>query len=152
MCPQSSKQPTRTLVSQLQDKLWFQKLSHATQQRNQLQKWLEQSLPEDLNGKYYALEVKDATLYLGTRNASWAARLRYTIPQMINQLQKNHKALSRVQEIKCLIMPPIQETTASWTATALPEGAAQSMIAIAHSVTDPDLKAALLKLAKNKET
>lgn len=141
---------TKTLADQVQGKAWFQHLVHATNVRENLQSIFEQAIPADFIGNYHVLEIKGAELLVGTDTAAWATRLRYAEPQIIETLQQ-HKKFSGISVIKCLVMPPKTNQYPKKHVEAIPESAAKSMKAIANSITDPDLKAAMLKLAKNVE-
>lgn len=149
MKPQSSPQNAKTLGTQIQGKSWFQQLTHATRMRDHMQSLFDQSLPEDLIGKCQVLEIKAAALWIGTDNAAWATRFRYATPEILPALQQ-HKVFSDIQTINCMVMPAATgKATQKREVDPIPESAAKSMRIIANTIADPDLKAALLKLASN---
>lgn len=145
MPPQKS---ASTLVSKIQKKFWFQHLVRNTQRRNTWQALFDQALPSDMVGHYHVLDMKGSELFVGTDNAAWAARLRYATPQILLGLQRCVE-FSVVRVLHCAVMPPVQERVEKRSMVPIPESAARSMIAVAETISDPDLKAAMLKLAKN---
>jgi hypothetical protein len=140
---------TKNLAKQIGDKSWFQQLQYATNLRNKMQALFEQSLPQDLIDRYHVLEIQGTELLIGTENAGYAMRIHYVTAQIVESL-KQHEMFSTVQSLKCIVMPPkTAPTPAPRKVEPMPESAAKSMKAIANSVEDPDLKAAMLKLARN---
>lgn len=140
-----------TLSGQVHEKSWFQQLLHATKIRDHMQSLFDQSVPEEFVRKYHVLEIQGTHLLTGTNNAGYAIRLRYAMPQIIDILHQ-HALFSTIKTLSCIVMPPstpyIPEKR---QAQPIPESAATFMRAVAATITDPELKAAMLKLASNAE-
>jgi hypothetical protein len=139
----------KTLSGQIAEKNWFQNLLDATKTRDHRQSLFDQSIPKEFLGKYHVLELQGTQLLIGTNNAGHATRMRYEAPHVVQTLQQ-HALFSLVKTLSCIVMPPSTPYVSEKRhAQPIPASAATFMKAVAATITDPDLKAAMLKLASN---
>jgi hypothetical protein len=107
-------------------------------------------LPEDLAFKCLVANLRDHVLTVHTYNAVWATRFRFLIPKLLPKLNQLAD-FSAVREIRVRVVPqaglpdePVFERPAP------PD--AKSLESLARTVDYPELKAAILRLARHADT
>lgn len=113
---------------------------------------LERLIPPPLNDHSRVLSLRDATLVLAADSPVWAARLRFHTPQLVKQLRNNPAV--RVRTVKVRVRPPQSPPAARISLPAPRQLSAINADALqqtARSVSDPGLKAALMRLASRRK-
>jgi hypothetical protein len=107
-------------------------------------------IPAPLNEHCSVLSIRDGTLVLAADSPVWAARLRYYTSQLVNQLSGRQTVT--VRTIRIRVHPPEKSFVARHRQPALRLTSRNAMLLrrAAGSVTDPGLKSALLRLARNE--
>ncbi|MDE1166841.1 MAG: DUF721 domain-containing protein [Pseudomonas sp.] len=125
--------PLKALFSQAQ------RLSH-------LQRLLESQLQPAARAHCYVASWREGNLLLIVTDGHWATRLRYQQNRLLRQLQalQEFNGLTRIQ---LKVQPPTVQTTTGGHGVDLSPVAAESIQATAESITDPNLRAALERLA-----
>jgi len=107
-------------------------------------------IPPPLNEHCSVLSIRDGTLMLAADSPVWAARLRYYTSQLVKQLSGRQTVTVRTVRIR--VHPPEKPFVARrrQPASRLTSRNATLLRQAAGSVTDPGLKSALLRLARNE--
>jgi len=109
---------------------------------------LAELLPDPLNAHCRMLSIRNTVLVLAADSPVWAARLRFHAPQLVKQLAlrepaKRHTIHVRVRPPETALLPqprkPVNGRPGRQGVAALQQAA--------QSVSDPELKTALLRLA-----
>lgn len=108
---------------------------------------LHKFIPPPLNEHCRVLSVRDATLVLAADSPVWAARLRFQSIQLIKQLTESGTVNLRTVEVR--IRPPADQGVAhkSQRRKAFTRETGHILGQAARDLSDPDLRAALLRLA-----
>jgi hypothetical protein len=118
----------------------------------ELEALLERLIPPPLNEHTRVLSLRDATLVLAADSPVWAARLRFHAPRLVKQL-RNHQAV-RLRTVQVRVRPPDTLQAAGISPQGprhlSPENA-DNLQQTARSVSDPGLKAALMRLASRRK-
>ena len=77
-------------------------------------------------------------------SATWATKLRYQTPELIENLQRTHEFQS-LKEIKCLVQPKNDESKKMTPKLILSKKTRQLLQETSDGITDPELKTALQK-------
>ena len=105
-------------------------------------------LPAPLQPHTQVLAIHDQTLILAADSPVWAARLRFHAPKLVKQLSKSQTVTLRTVRIR---VRPSEKTTTSpvkvHSGNRQGRLRAASLKQAALSVSDPQLKSALLRLA-----
>lgn len=112
-----------------------------------LEKALRQLLPGDLADHCRIQNLRGTTLYLEVDSPIWANRLRYLLPALPQKMQKL-PGLQSVINIELAVVPR-QESTVHTRHVTLSSTAAQLILDSAEATSDPQLQAALRRLAEN---
>lgn len=105
-------------------------------------------LPEPLSLHCHAANIDGDTMIIGCDSSTWAAKLRYQLPHVLNRF-KDHHDLPVFRQIRVRVQPLDQgKTPASNRRLSMPEHTAALIASVANSTTDPKLKAALLRLSQ----
>ena len=108
---------------------------------------LAELLPAPLNAHCRILSIKNTILVLAADSPVWAARLRFQAPQLVQQLTQHLSGKRRTIQVRVrppetvLVPPPQKPGIRPGT-----QGIAALQQA-ARTVSDPELKTALLRLA-----
>jgi hypothetical protein len=115
----------------------------------QLDAELHQLLPPPLNHHCRILSIRDDTLVLAADSPVWAARLRFQATQLVKQLSKSRTVNLRTVRVR--VRPPESRYTTRPANRHTPVSRKHShaLKQAAREVTDPGLKAALLRLASH---
>jgi hypothetical protein len=107
-------------------------------------------LPTPLKEHCRVLSVREETLVLAADSPVWAARLRYHSPELVKQLEHIRTVKLRTVQVR---VRPVDKPPAAVRRLNKPSLSARNSVAMeqtARGVTDPGLKAALLRLARRK--
>ena len=108
---------------------------------------LAELLPAPLNTHCHLLSIRNSVLVMAADSPVWAARLRFHAPQLVKQLARRLSAKRCTIHVR--VRPPeIPQPPRPQKAVARP--GRQGITALqqaAQSVSDPELKTALLRLA-----
>lgn len=81
----------------------YRLLQHS-QTLEQLDKWLQASLPIPLQQHCYIANLRNNTLVVHTDSSLWATRLRYLIPELLYRWQQE-KSMPTIDKIEIRIRP-----------------------------------------------
>jgi hypothetical protein len=128
--------------------LYGQLLSRA-QELLALDAHLRQLLPPPLNEHCSVLNIRDAALVLAADSPVWASRLRYYSPQLVKQLTGEQTVTVRTVRVR--VQPPTKPFVPQrrQPSPRLSSRGAAIIRQAAGGVSDPGLKSALLRLARN---
>ncbi len=117
-----------------------------------LDKRLHELIPTPLNEHCRTLTISGTTLILAADSPVWAARLRFHASRLVKQLADYPRLNVRAVRVRvrppARLSPPIKRHTMS----ALTSRGAASLKQAALSISDPALKAGLLRLARRHTT
>jgi hypothetical protein len=107
-------------------------------------------LPDTLKTHCRVLSVRDETLVLAADSPVWAARLKFHSSQLVKQL--NRQQTVKLRTVRIRVRPPEKEVAGERRNTPLKLGinSSTALRQAADSVSDPDLKSALLRLANRQ--
>lgn len=109
-------------------------------------------LPEPLSLHCHAANIDGDTIVIGCDSPAWAAKLRYLLPQLLPPLKEHHQ-VPTFRQIRIRVQPADQgETGAVVRQASMAEHSAALIASVAHDITDPDLKAALLRLSQRAKS
>ena len=105
-------------------------------------------LPEPLSLHCHAANIDGDVMIIGCDSSTWAAKLRYQLPHVLNRLS-DHRDLPAFRQIRVRVQPREQsKPRPSQRKLSMPEHTAAIIASVAHGTTDPELKAALLRLSQ----
>lgn len=113
---------------------------------------LERLIPSPLNEHTRVLSVRDAILVLAADSPVWAARLRFHTPRLVKQLRNNQ--VVRLRTVQVRVRPPDTSQAAGIKLPGPRPLSSQNVDTLqqtARSVSDPGLKAALMRLASRRK-
>lgn len=107
---------------------------------------VQESLPHSLSGHCLAVTLRDARLTVFADSSAWSTRLRYHIPIVQEKLAQDHGP--SISEIKLRVLPRSQPPISTGhPAQRLSQQSAQVIRTTAANTDDPELRAALFRLA-----
>lgn len=111
---------------------------------------IQELLPDVLKTHCRVLSVRDETLVLAADSPVWAARLKFHSSQLVKQL--NRQQTVKLRTVRIRVRPPEKQLVTERRNTPLKLGinSATALRQAADSVSDPDLKSALLRLANRQ--
>ena len=111
---------------------------------------IQELLPDALKTHCRVLSVRDQTLVLAADSPVWAARLKFHSSQLVKQL--NRQQTVKLRTVRIRVRPPEKQLVTERRNTPLKLGinSATALRQAADSVSDPDLKSALLRLANRQ--
>ena len=105
-------------------------------------------LPEPLSLHCYAANIDGDTLIIGCDSSTWAAKLRYHMPHIMNRM-KVHRVVPNCNQIRVRVQPLDKgKPPSSGPSLSMSERTAALIASVAHSTTDPKLSDALLRLSR----
>lgn len=118
----------------------------------ELEVLLQELLPAPLKEHCRVLAIRDETLVLATSSPVWAARLRFHSPLLVKQLS-NVKTV-KLRTVCVRVRPPEMASPPPRRQAALCPGkaGAAALQQVAQTISDPELKTALLRLAKRQNS
>jgi len=121
-------------------------LAHSSKLRN-TDLLLAELLPAPLNTHCHLLSIRNSVVAIAADSPVWAARLRFHAPQLVKQLMP-HLAAKRCT-IQVRVRPPaIPPAPLQHVVNRPGAHGVAALQQAAQSVSDPELKTALLRLAK----
>jgi hypothetical protein len=123
-------------------------LARSREQRK-LDALLSELLPEPLNAHCHILSISNSILVLAADSPVWAARLRFHAPQLARQLVQRMSAKRLTIHVR--VRPPETALPVPPRKPVSGRPGRQGVAALqqaAQSVSDPELKTALLRLAR----
>ena len=111
---------------------------------------IQELLPDALKTHCRVLSVRDETLVLAADSPVWAARLKFHSSQLVKQL--NRQQTVKLRTVRIRVRPPEKQLETERRNTPLKLGinSATALRQAADSISDPDLKSALLRLANRQ--
>lgn len=134
-------------TSVLQSSTSLQRLVARAQATDQLQNLLNQFLQPAVREHCHLASLHAGTLTLIVTDGHWATRLRYQQKRLLKQLQ-GLAEFSEVSRIQFKVRPPMQPAKPQARTIELSQQAGQSIQDSAEATSDPVLRAALQRLAK----
>jgi len=113
----------------------------------QLQKHLCSRLPPPLNQHITIANFHQQTLIVHTDSPTWAAKLRFKIPDILD-IARNNRHLTDIQTVRIKVMPVEQTTDRAPPAKISPQTAGILRQA-AENTTDTALRSSLYNLSNN---
>jgi hypothetical protein len=104
-------------------------------------------IPAPMNQHCRVLSVREDTLIVAADSAAWAARLRYQSPQLIRQLAGVSSMNLRTVHVRIRAAAPPPERHTATARQSVSDTNSLALKQAARNITDPRLKAALLRLA-----
>lgn len=110
---------------------------------------LKKYLDPSLHDHFELANIKTDSAILLVSSSTWATRLRYNIPAILNALN-NQLKLTSVKTIRIKVKKIIPDNaTKSNKPMSLSKKSSQLLIDVANNFTDPELRSCILKLSKN---
>ncbi len=110
---------------------------------------LKTYLDPSLHDHFELANIKTDVATLLVSSSTWATRLRYNIPAILNALN-NQLNLTTVKTVRIKVKKAISDNTAlNKKPIFLSENSAQVLANVANNFSDPELRACILKLSKN---
>jgi hypothetical protein len=128
-------------------------LARLLQEASRQEAWTAQLralLPEDLAFKCQVANLRDHVLTVHTDKAVWATRFRFLIPKLLPKLNLLAD-FSAVRDIRVRVVPQAGRPDEPEPQRPTPPDA-KSLEALARTIDYPELKAAILRLARHAET
>ena len=110
---------------------------------------LKKYLDPSLHNHFELANIKKDSAILLVSSSTWATRLRYNIPAILNALnnQLNFTSIKTVRiKVKTIIPDNITKPNKPMS---LSKNSSQLLIDVANNFTDPELRSCILKLSKN---
>ena len=126
----------------------LQKALQRAKQLNRLNKAIKTLLPVELGEHCRVANLRSHTLIIQVDNNAWATRLRYHTPQLLKAVHAQ-LALNQITDIRINIKPVAREIVRQGRQIHLSRHSAEVIENTAQTTSDPQLRAALLRLAKN---
>ncbi len=130
-------------------------LARLINRASQQDAWTDQLralLPQDLASQCRVANVRDQTLTVHINNAAWATRLRFLVPGLLESLGRLGD-FATVNDIRLKVVPVATDSTPSAENDRLPRPPDRaSLLALANSIDDADLRGVVLRLAAQADT
>ncbi len=115
-------------------------------------------LDESLQKYCQVANLTNGVLVLLTANGSVATQMRYTIPDLLKKLRGN-PSLRHIREVQCKVRPPVEVDvvrggvkTKRKKVALLSTETAETLMDMAETIEDPELRAAMQRIAQNTVT
>jgi len=120
-----------------------------TRQLSQLTHILRTLLEPNLAPHCYIGNIEKDRLTLLVDSAAWASKLRFCAQTLLAQINDAHPGFSHIQRIRIKILnQPAKTVEPEYQKPKMNKANAKGLTTLANSVDDPDLQAALARLAK----
>ncbi len=110
---------------------------------------LTQILPQPLHEHCQVANINNRVITISTDNAVWATQLRYQHQTITKALQASPN-FKQIEFVKIRLSPPKTQKVKPCRTPLMSATVSDTINASANSVTNPQLKEALLRLAKNR--
>ena len=117
----------------------------------ELQQRLRTALPAPLNDHVTVANSRNGTLTIYTDSAAWAARLRFRIPEMLKSINETPRGVP-LQAIRIKVRPADIKRLPAADKLSISDDTARLLQHMAESISDPGLRAALLRLSRHTST
>ena len=111
---------------------------------------IQDLLPSPLKEHCRVLSVRDTVLVLAADSPVWAARLRFHSPRLVKQLVNNKTVKLRTVQVRVRPADIPPESVKRPVKPVLSEDSSIALEQAARGVRDPELKAALFRLAARR--
>ena len=139
---------TRTLSNLLRDaNSPYCGLIERSRFHRDLQLRLESILVSDMAGRYRIQNLREGILILQTDSSSWAARLRFELPKLLERLRAT-QGLQQLREVQVRVTPPDHPRSNTSRRALLSREASAILESAAASIQDPQLRDAFRRLAR----
>ena len=140
--------PTRTLSDLLRDaNSSYGRLIERSRLHRELQSHLESILGPDISSHYRIQNLREGILILQADASSWAARLRFELPRLLERLRSIH-GLQQLREIQIRIAVADHPRSNSSRRARMSKQAATVLENAAEVTPYPQLRDALRRLAR----
>ncbi len=110
---------------------------------------LKKYLDKSLHDHFEVANIKTDSAILLVNSSSWATRLRYNIPAILDALN-NHLNFSSIKTITIKVNTLITDNTSKSRPTmTLSKNSAKVLADVANNFNDPQLRECILKISKN---
>jgi hypothetical protein len=124
-------------------------LCHKANSIQELNQKLKTYLDPSLNDHFELANINTDSVTILVSSSTWATRLRYNIPVILNTLNNNLK-LTSVKTVRIKVNNKVSDPTskAPKKAISMSQNSAQVLIDVANNL-DPKLRECFIKLSKN---
>lgn len=140
--------PAKAPAALLSDARALQSLFNEAQRLSGLQQLVEEQLEPVARAHCRVAVWKEGRLLLIVSDGHWATRLRYQEKRLLRQLQ-SQAAFSGLQRITIKVRPPAAPEQPPRAKPSLSAAAAKAIQDSADAISDPQLRAALERLASH---
>ncbi len=140
--------PARAPAAMLREAKPLKALFNAVQRLSHLQQLLESQLQPAAREHCHLASWREGCLLLIVTDGHWATRLRYQQRRLQRQLQQLDE-FAGLQRILFKVQPPNSQVRPPERSITLSHCAAQSIQTTAEGISDPNLRAALERLASH---
>lgn len=134
-----------TLFQQVERHGWLRKFTSHFQILQRLQAWFDQACPLELHGQCQVLGIYQSNLLIGVGQAGVGARLKYHAGDLLRSLH-SYPEWADVKKLQVRVLYQSSSVVeATPTPALLTQESVSSLRTIANQISDPVLKAALLK-------
>jgi len=120
-----------------------------TKQLSYLTQILRQQLEPNLAAHCYIGKLEDECLVILVDSAAWASKLRFHSQSLLPQLQTAHQSFAQIQLIRVKILSQSVSTPEPvYQKPKMNKENAKGLTTLAESIDDPNLQAALARLAE----
>ena len=124
-----------------------------TKQISNLTAILRQQLDTNLAPHCYVGSIEQNKLTVIVDSAAWATKFRFYSPVLLPNLKQAHHSFAKIEQIQLKILQPVQKPESDHSEPGnmpqINQENARGISTLAEAVDDPDLQAALLRLAKH---
>jgi hypothetical protein len=113
-----------------------------------LQNQLKALLPAPLDSHVAVASCRNGILTVHADSAAWAARLRFEVPAMLEKINETARD-AHVQTIRVKVRPPESIREPDHQKLSLSEDSARLLRDVAESISDPELRDSLLRIARH---
>ncbi|MFP5426735.1 MAG: DUF721 domain-containing protein [Gammaproteobacteria bacterium] len=142
--------PARPPAALLREARPLRLLLNQAERLEHLQRLLESQLQPAARAHCHVASWRDGVLLLVVTDGHWATRLRYQQKRLQRQLLAL-EAFGNLQRIHFRVQPPVTPAKRSGHAPELSSNAAESLRDTAEGISDPNLRAALERLASHAQ-
>lgn len=123
-----------------------------TRQLKRLTSLFRSHIDKELAPHCYLSNIGETEITVYIDSAAWATRIRFQVPQLIPMLRESNPVFSNLENIKIKVLTPSGDTASPAplrTGPNMSEENANGINSLSESIDDPDLQAALTRLARN---
>ena len=125
-------------------------LCYRASQISRLQKKLCLKLDPVLSAHLLVANFNSDALTIHTDSPAWAARLRFKIPDILD-IAKETCGLRDLHSVRVKVVIPVRDSSCATKAMSLSDETVQMMLKTADSITNDNLRRALIRLSKHSQ-